>query len=580
MRVINCITKGPLSLYVKLQKVLLVSFLVAMFGCSGENVTYHQGSDPGIAISGFNSATVKKYEKFEMKLELKNVKIKNPYDPADIDVYAMFISPSGENIRINGFFDNYRGAEAWKLRFSPNETGKYKVRVYVKDGTAAGQSIDSSFMAVDSEHHGWIKPSVKNPHYFAHDDGTSYYAVGAYSPWGNSEKVFDTYAENDANMLAIWDISYGGFVNDAGIIENKLGYYNQEKLSRIDSMLSILENDNIKLMFAIWPHDLFSETVWAAQWKQNPYSKITEAENVYSASRVWHYQQMKYRYLIARFAYSRSWGIWELINEMDGTDGWVKGHHEEAFEWVEKCVKYFRENDPYHHPVTASFSGGFDQYRNELYQLTDIPNLHLYPSQGWKPEYPKDTLRSDMYNFAWASKRFWDNFEKPAIFGEAGADLTYYKPNREEYHISYHNQIWASLTNGLAGTPLWWDFQILKQQDWQQLKHLSDFVSGIDFANLPYEPMRVDAEGLDIYVMDAGDEAFGWARSIFDRNIGKTKFTLMKPGKGKYSVTWVDPWTGNSAGSDIFTSVDGKLVLTVPFIADQKQDIAFKISKI
>ena len=345
---------------------------------------------------------------------------------------------------------------------------------------------------------------MKNPHYFTHDDGTSFYAVAVYSPWGNSQKVFDTYTDNGANLLAIWDIDYGGFVNDAGIIENKLGQYNQEKLGKIDSLLSILEKDNIKLMFAIWPHDLFSKTVWSAQWKENPYNKITEAENVYSDSLAWNYQKMKYRYMIARFAYSRSWGIWELINEMDGTDGWAKGHHQEALDWVKKCVKYFSENDPYKHPVTASFSGGFDEYREPLYELTDIPNIHLYPAQGWKLKYPGDTSRSDMYNFGWASKRFWDKFEKPAIFGEAGADLTYYKPGTKEYHISYHNQIWASLTNGLAGTPVWWDFSILKEEDWQQLKHLSAFVSDIDFANLPYKPAEATGEGTDIYIMDSG----------------------------------------------------------------------------
>jgi hypothetical protein len=333
-------------------------------------------------------------------------------------------------------------------------------------------------------------------------------------------------------------------------------------------------------MFAIWPHDLFSKTVWAAQWKENPYNKITEAENVYSDSLAWNYQKMKYRYMIARFAYSRSWGIWELINEMDGTDGWAKGHHQEALDWVKKCVKYFSENDPYKHPVTASFSGGFDEYREPLYELTHIPNIHLYPAQGWKLKYPGDSSRSDMYNFGWASKRFWDRFEKPAIFGEAGADLTYYKPGTKEYHISYHNQIWASLANGLAGTPVWWDFSILKEEDWQQLKHLSAFVSDIDFANLPYKPSEATGEGTDIYIMDSGDKAFGWARSFSNQNIGKTKFTVTKPGNGNYTITWFDTWSGNTVKSDDVKSVNGKLELIVPELTDQNRDIAFKISKL
>ena len=337
---------------------LAVITMVVFQGCSHERKSYKQGVDPQVSIAGVNSGSVKKYEKFELTLALQNTKISNPYDPADLDLYALFTAPSGKAIKINGFYDNYHGADKWKIRFSPSETGEYKYRVFVKDGSAAGESAESAFNAIESDHHGWIMPSEKNAHYFKYDDGTSWYGVGAYSPWGNSEEVFNTYAQNGGNLLAIWDIMYGGFVNSTGIIENELGRYNQEKLGRIDSMLAILENDDIKLMFAIWPHDLFSKTVWATQWNQNPYSRITDAENVYSDTKVWEYQEMKYRYLIARFAYSRSWGIWELINEMDGTDGWAKGHHREAYEWVKKCVDYFHENDPYGHPVTASFSGG------------------------------------------------------------------------------------------------------------------------------------------------------------------------------------------------------------------------------
>jgi hypothetical protein len=564
----------------KLSTVLLVLSLVVLSACSQKTKKYAQGVKPAVTISGLNTATVKKYEKFEVSLNLKNVKIENPYDPADIDIYALFTSPAGENIRINGFFDDYNGADKWKIRFSPRETGEYKFRIFVRDGTETGESAIASFTVIESDHHGWIKPSVKNPHYFTHDDGTTFYGVGVYSPWGNSQKVFNTYADHGANLLAIWDIDYGGFVNDAGIIENKLGLYNQQKCGEIDSLLSILENDNIKLMFAIWPHDLFSKTVWSSQWKENPYNKITEAENVYSDSLAWQYQKMKYRYMIARFAYSRSWGIWELINEMDGTDGWAKGHHKEALDWVKKCMKYFSENDPYKHPVTASFSGGFDEYREPLYELTNIPNIHLYPAQGWNLKYPTDSLRSDMYNFAWASKRFWDRFEKPAIFGEAGADLTYYKPGTKEYHISYHNQIWASLANGLAGTPVWWDFSILQDEDWQQLKHLSDFVSDIDFANLPYKPVQTDSEGTDIFILDAGDKAFGWARTYLNQSISKTKFTLIEPGNGNYTITWFDTWTGKTLKSEKVNSVKGKLELIVPETENQKKDIAFKISKI
>ncbi|MBK9391323.1 MAG: DUF5060 domain-containing protein [Bacteroidetes bacterium] len=566
--------------YVKLNLISAFFVLLIISGCSENKGKYQQGNNPSVIISGVNSAQVKKYEKFELILDLKNVRFDNPFDPADIDLYALFSSPLGQTLRINGFYDGYKGVNKWKIRFSPRETGDYKYQVFVKDGSESGESESAGFTATGSEHHGWIKPSEKNPHYFSHDDGTTYYGVGAYSPWGNNEKVFRTFIENKANFFAIWDINYGGFVNDEGIIEENLGEYNQEKLGQIDSLLTILEKNDIKLMYAIWPHDLFSETVWAAQWKINPYNQITKAENVYGDSLSWEYQKMKYRYMIARFAHSRSWGIWELINEMDGTDGWAKGHHAEAFAWVDKCQKYFTENDPYRHPMTASFSGGFKQYRDTLYRLNDIPNIHLYPAQGWIPKFPDDSLRSDMYNFGWASKRFWDNFEKPAIFGEAGADLTYYKPSSKEYRISYHNQIWAALVNGLAVTPVWWTASDMTSQDWEQLKYLSEFVADIDFANLPYKPVQSEAANTDIYVIDSGEKGFGWARAVKNNKIDNTKLTIYKSEKGSYTVTWYDTWSGRSLESTKATIEKGKLILTVPVMDRHCQDIAFKISKI
>jgi hypothetical protein len=565
--------KSNNSSSIKTGLIFLISALMALpaFSQVTEIVT------PDITVSGTNTSTVAKYEKFEMKLELKNVSYQNPYNPEEIDVYAIFSAPSGKNYRINGFYDNYNNVNQWKLRFSPNETGIYNYRVFVYNETHTGKSDYGSFRAVESEHRGWIKPSDNNLHYFEYDDGTSYYATGVYSPWRNDQERFETFAKYDANLFAIWDIGYGGFVNGTGIIEEELGKYNQEKLGRIDSLLTILEKDDIKLMYAIWPHDLFSETVWAAEWDKNPYNQLIDVADVYSDSLVWEYQKQKYRYLIARFAHSRSWGIWELINEMNGTDGWAQRRHEEAYEWVKKSDKYFEEHDPYNHPTTASFSGGFNEYREPLYERNDIPNIHFYPEQGWPLKYPEDSLRSAMYNYAWATQRFWNTYDKPAIFGEAGADLAYFESNREEYHITYHNAIWASLSNGLAGIPVWWQYTHLNEQDWQHLQFLSQFVSDIDFANLPYKPVKATAAGTDVYVMDSGNHAFGWCRIYETDDISGTKIQIDKPGNGNFKVEWFNTWTGETIKTDKVAAENDLLEIDVPEIEEAKPDVAFKI---
>lgn len=122
-----------------------------VFFGSGEarGETFVPGKMPVVKVTGTNSATIKKYEKFEVNLDLAYVGIENPYDPRDIDVYAQFTTPSGKQIRINGFYDNYRNADQWKVRFSPGETGEYTYQVFVEDAGGTGESAAASFLQLN-----------------------------------------------------------------------------------------------------------------------------------------------------------------------------------------------------------------------------------------------------------------------------------------------------------------------------------------------------------------------------------------------------------------------------------------------
>ena len=73
-----------------------ISLLLILLVSSGD--TFSQGKLPLIKVTGTNTNTVKKYEKFEVSLVLENVEVENPFDPEDIDVYAQFFAPSGKKI--------------------------------------------------------------------------------------------------------------------------------------------------------------------------------------------------------------------------------------------------------------------------------------------------------------------------------------------------------------------------------------------------------------------------------------------------------------------------------------------------
>ena len=124
-----------------------LSFLLFLLLFSSES--FASAYAPVIKISGVNATTVKKYEKFEVSLLLERVEFENPFDPADIDVYAEFTAPSGKLIHINGFYDNYMGANQWKVRFSPGETGNYTYQLFVDDSGMKGESAEASFTAID-----------------------------------------------------------------------------------------------------------------------------------------------------------------------------------------------------------------------------------------------------------------------------------------------------------------------------------------------------------------------------------------------------------------------------------------------
>jgi len=534
-----------------------------------------------IPINRVNCTTIGLYEKFEAIYDLSGFSYNNPYDPEQIDVTAVFTSPTGKAWCIFGFYDNYLNRNEWKIRFSPNEIGKWTFVITAKDANKTDQSEIQSFSAIESAHHGWLQISEKNPHYLEHNDGTSWFGVGMYTPWRNDVAKFDKLKQFGGNTFAIWNITYGGMVNGYGLIEEELGRYNQEKCGRIDSLLFVAEQRDLKCMYCFWPHDLFSNTVWAHQWHQNPYRTICDVKDVYSDETCWEYQKKQYRYLIARFSHSRALGIWEMMNEINGTDGWAAGKHDEAKAWVHKVDSYFKANDPFLHPTTASRSGGYTEYWPEMYELIDLPNMHVYETQGWPQVYSGNTLRSSMYNYAEASQRLWTRFEKPSIFGEAGADWVHVDLYSPDYTAMYHNAIWASLTNGMATTPYWWTFtNPITDDEREQMLYLSKFVADINFVGQSKNHFEAINNTYDLYGMHGDSTAFGWIRQVKALDIAGNQFDLeniLNPLIPVYAIRYFNTWTGENLTMHIRPYVNGLFRDKIPEIARGIPDVAFKI---
>lgn len=119
-----------------------------------------------------------------------------------IDIQALFISPSGKKWEIPGFY-NYSQGTLWKIRFSPNETGKWNYSVTVRDKNGEVISSTQSFVAIKSSRKGPIQVAA-NKRYLEHSDGSHFYGVGL---WYN-----DSYAGFN-NGIQSNEVIFGWVVN-------------------------------------------------------------------------------------------------------------------------------------------------------------------------------------------------------------------------------------------------------------------------------------------------------------------------------------------------------------------------------
>ncbi|MFO7657214.1 MAG: DUF5060 domain-containing protein [Bacteroidales bacterium] len=142
------------------------------------------------------SASVPKYKVFEKDV-VNSSNYGNKF--TDVALNVQYKSPSGKQYDFYGFYDgNGKGGydgNIWKIRFMPNEVGKWEYTYSWSDGTKGGRGIFEC--ASEGAGKGILQPYKNNPHWFAYN-GTepvwlkSYYETGH----GSIGQNFDWVADN------------------------------------------------------------------------------------------------------------------------------------------------------------------------------------------------------------------------------------------------------------------------------------------------------------------------------------------------------------------------------------------------
>ena len=549
---------------------------------------------PSISSVRSNSGQVGLYEKFELRIDLEAT-YSNPFDPDQIDLTVEFTAPSGKKWNIWGFYNPSYWTSLWMVRFSPTEKGAWRYVVKVADSEGTARSRPGSFRVIDSEHHGFVK-IAPNRRYLKYDDGSTFYGVGLW--YNDSYELFnegritedglDNLKARGANFVCF-------FPTPLETMGSGLGRYDQNRCGRMDQLFEWCEQRDMMISWNIWFHSYISQAVWGggnARYRNNPYKLVSSADDFFGDEKAWQYQTKLYRYIIARWGYSRALFLWFIVDEINGTEGWTRGGPEVAQEWSAKMDKYFNEHDPYGRPTTGTQSGGIGQWWPEGYKIFDVAAREIYEAQGHPmpksgklgPDDPSP-IQSSYCNYATQIQNLWNGFDKPAIIGECGWDHTYYEPGMPGYLAMYHNVLWVSLVNGACATPFWWSYS-----DWvndsvvtNQMLYFSQFVSKIDFAAKDFAPAEITGSGCDAWAMRAGRFVVGWVVNP-RTSVANDSFTVSGLPDGDYELRLYRTWRGRYMDPQTVRSRGGKLTYTIPELKTTRghalhigNDVAFKI---
>ena len=556
-------------------------------------------SAPTIRVVAVDADIVGLYEKIEITLDL-TAEYSNPYDPDQIDVSALFTAPSGKQWQIWGFYDETVTPPAWKIRFAPNEEGLWRFAARARDVRGRAADDERKFTAVESPHHGWVRASPHNERYLIHDDGTSFYGVGVHyvtmpddrEPYVTQQGL-DEIAAHKGNFfsfqpslmgIAPWLLRRTDGV--AGVDRDGL-HFNPKNVARLDQVISWCEKRELITNMRLILHHALSEYTWNTHWDKNPYNKVCDkAENFYTDALTTRLVRDNFRYIIARWGYSRSVGFWNILNEATGTDGWTKDRAS-LEKWCLEQYLWFKKNDPFRRLASSTKAGKNEDWVFGYSRFdTCSKNVYEKSMKTW-PYDPDNPLTSSVHNFAGSMRHLWTTYKKPSWVNATGGKKIHFLQHlpeggvgTREYVNVFHNAMWACLSNGSAVSPKWWKYpDSFDEKMMDQLVALARFVADIDFAHHNWSHALANADGADAYVMAAGTMAFGWIRENspdLDASVAGRAIRISGIAAGPCRVQWYDTWAATPIASESAVVKKGQLHLTVPKSVKQK-DVAVKI---
>jgi len=490
-------------------------------------------AQPVITSITENNNSIEKYSKLELTVNL-TASFNNPYDYSDINLQAIFTSPSGEKDTVDGFYyqdytiidqstgelsENY--PPIWKIRYAPTEIGTWQYQVICVNQDGVSNLVDQDFECISSNSKGYIRTA--NNMFMKFDDGSQFFGIGENLCWNvnsaggidvnqtfvNYTEWIDTLTAYNGNLFRVWmsDWAFAIEWNNTG-----LRNYSQRQTNAfyLDWLIEYAETKNAYIELCLNHHGQFvaSSSNSDAIWDENPYNSAnggtcTNSYDFFTNTDAKNHYKNRLRYINARWGYSTAIFAWEQFNEMD-LIGEYWTHRTDIADWTIEMASYIKSIDVNKHLNSTSFvqdNQGFDIWNADV---IDYTQTHHYSADAEI----ELSLNSRTQNFL-------TEFDKPTKIGEyslstGGANIVI---GYDDSGIHVHNASWSTALSGSFSISMswWWKWYINNQniQAYKNFEEIGNFISSIDLLENNLSPVNFDCEtntSSAFYIIPA----FGW----------------------------------------------------------------------
>lgn len=297
------------------------------------------GGDPQPAAA----FSVPRWQRHEFRLS-GAAQVANPW--RDASLVGEFTAPSGRLVSVEGFHD---GGEAWRLRFVPDELGRWRYRLR-GEGVLLSQVGEFDCVA-EGQGRGFVGIHPEQPTAFAQRDGSAFFPMGdtCYGLYDDShitpELRVDYLRTRRAQGFDFVRMSVGHSEQRAGadpaywawggtLAKPDLDRLNPAFFAGLDALFEQMRaaGMNVELLMLSFYRRPFTDTrLWTP-----------------ARERLW------LRHLVARYASFDNLFLWTLANEYEThPDGRYRLDVPGDLDWVKATSAVIKQLDPYHHLVTV-----------------------------------------------------------------------------------------------------------------------------------------------------------------------------------------------------------------------------------